>query len=38
MQGTIDDYYYFYGYGSLSGGHLDATKGDKTFGTLGQGN
>ena len=28
---------YSFGYGSLSAGHIDATRGDKTFGTLGQG-
>lgn len=28
---------YSFGYGSLSAGHLDLTKSDKSFGTLGQG-
>jgi hypothetical protein len=28
---------YRWGYGALSAGDLDATKGDKAFGTLGQG-
>jgi len=33
----IEDLSYNFGYGSFSGGHMDATLGDKTFGTLGQG-
>jgi hypothetical protein len=33
----IYDLTYSFGYGSLSAGHIDATLGDKTFGTLGQG-
>jgi hypothetical protein len=28
---------YEYGYGKLTGGHIDASLGDKPFGTLGQG-
>lgn len=31
------DMNYILGYGKLTGGHLDGMKGDKTFGTLGQG-
>lgn len=28
---------YEYGYGKLTGGHIDASLGDKPFGTIGQG-
>ena len=34
---ALSDLSYTFGYGSLSAGHLDLTKADKSFGTLGQG-